>query len=219
MDYVDVIYNGEKVRIKKFDKFHRLTILDIFKEKSVYRVKCKCDCGTILERVVLRSLLSGNTKSCGCYNKELKAQRNIKHGDSFRGKRSRLHRIWLDMRRRCSNKNRKDAKNYASKGIKVCSEWDDFSTFKKWALENGYRDDLTIERKDNNKDYCPENCSWISKSEQSKNRTTNHYITYNNETKTLTDWAKELGMSRSTLSNRLRKGWSIEKAFNTEIKR
>lgn len=102
------------------------------------------------------------------------------------------------------------------KGIKVCEEWDDYSSFYDWAIANGYNDNLTLERIDNNKNYEPNNCKWIPKSEQSKNRTSNHYITYNNQTKTLTDWAKEFGIKRTTLSNRIRKGWPIEKAFGLE---
>lgn len=119
------------------------------------------------------------------------------------------------MRRRCSNLNRGDAKNYSSKGIQVCEEWQSFPVFKEWALTHGYADDLTIERKDNNEGYNPQNCCWIPKSEQSKNRTTNHYITYNNQTMTLTDWSKTLGVNRLTLSARLSRGWTVEKAFTT----
>lgn len=215
MESVNVIFKGNPVLVKRLDKFNRLTILSFFKSNGKLCVKCQCDCGNILESVVLRSLLSGNTKSCGCYNQELRMQRNIKHGDGFRNNKTRLYKIWVDMRRRCNNTRRdKDAKNYACKGIKVAAEWDDFETFKKWALENGYNDTLTIERKDNSDGYNPQNCSWIPKGEQSKNRDSNHYITYNNKTQTLTDWAKEIGIKRTTLSGRLRSGWSIEKALS-----
>ena len=92
----------------------------------------------------------------------------------------------------------------------------DFMSFYNWAYENGYEDNLTIERIDNDKNYCPENCCWISKSEQSKNRSTNHYITFNNETKTLTDWSRETGINRTTIYSRLRKGWSIERTLTTK---
>lgn len=215
METATFIYNKEEITLNKNQKINRLTIDDLFKIDGRVYCKCICECGNIIESVRARSLLSGNTKSCGCLNKELQNERNQKHNDAHRDQKSRLYKIWVDMKRRCNNPKRKDAKNYLERGIKVCEEWDDFLNFKEWALNNGYCDDLTIERKDNNEDYCPQNCCWIPKSEQSKNRTTNHYITYNNKTQTLTEWAKELNINRSTLSNRLRNGWSIEKAFTT----
>jgi hypothetical protein len=214
MEQISFKYNGNIVTVKVNDKFNRLTILEIFKDKYVC-AKCKCDCGTIIERIVLRSLLSGNTKSCGCLNKELREQRNYKHGDGTRTGKTRLYKIWQDMKRRCYSETRGDAKNYYDKGITVCAEWQLFQNFKNWAINNGYTEELTIERKDNNKGYCPENCCWIKKSEQSKNRTSNHYITYNNKTMTLTDWSKYLGIKRTTLSSRLRRGWTVEQAFTT----
>lgn len=213
MEKVSVIFNGKEIVVSINDKINRLTILDIWKEHGVYFVSCKCDCNNIVEKVVLRSLLSGNTKSCGCLNKELRQQRNFKHGFKTRDSHMRLYNTWSDMRRRCNNPNRKRAKSYYYKGIQVCDEWNNFENFYEWAINNGYDDSLTLERIDNNLNYCPENCKWIPKSEQSKNRTSNHYITYNNETKTLTDWAETLGINRTTLSSRLRRGWSIEEAF------
>ena len=216
MECISITYKSEKRIIKVNDKFNRLKILDIYKIDNNYYAKCECSCGVIIEKILIRSLLSENTKSCGCLNKELRYSRNFKHGDSFRNNRSRLYCIWQDMKRRCYSQDRKDSKNYFLKGIKVCDEWLDFINFKEWALSNGYNDKLTIERKDNSKNYCPENCLWVEKSYQSKNRTSNHYITYNGETKTLSDWAKELNINRLTLSSRLSRGWSIEKAFNTK---
>ena len=215
MNEKTITYNGKKNNIKIGNKYNRLEILDLFMEKGKLYAKCKCDCNTIVDKVCVTSLLSENTKSCGCLNKELTIKRNLKHGEKTRGTKNRLYNIWADMRKRCNNQNRKDAKNYLQKGIKVCEEWNDFSNFKKWAIKNGYNDNLTIERIDNSKNYCPENCKWISRSEQSKNRTTNHYITFNNQTKTLTDWAKEIGINRTTLNARLKRGWSIEKALTT----
>lgn len=208
-------FHNEEITVKVEDKFNKLTIKDMFYYNGKVHCKCECDCGTIVPRVLLRSLLTGNTKSCGCLNKKLTIERNFKHGDKTRNSHNRLYNIWNDMNRRCSNPNRKGAKNYVNKEITVCEEWKDFDKFKIWALNNGYSDDLTIERKNNSLGYNPENCTWILKSEQSKNRTTNHYITFNNETKTLTDWAKEKNIKRTTLNSRLRRGWSIEKALTT----
>ena len=215
MKSIDVKYNGKETTVRVKDTFNRLTILDIFKSNNVWCARCECSCGTIVEKIRIRSLMSGNTKSCGCLNQELRIERNTRHGDSTRKNKTRLYTIWQDMRRRCSNLNRGDAKNYSSKGIQVCEEWQSFPVFKEWALTHGYADDLTIERKDNNEGYNPQNCCWIPKSEQSKNRTSNHYITYNKQTMTLTDWSKTLGVNRLTLSARLSRGWTVEKAFTT----
>lgn len=213
METMTFRYNNEQVTLSKGQKINRLKIEDLFKVEGRVYCNCICDCGNKVEKIRARSLLSGNTKSCGCLNNELRLERNLKHNDANRNNKSRLYKIWVDVRRRCNNPNRKDASNYFKKGIRMCEEWNDFSKFKEWALENGYDDNLTIERKNNNKGYNPDNCCWIEKSEQSKNRTTNHYITYNGETKTLTDWAKTLGIKRTTLSGRISRGWSIAEAF------
>lgn len=213
MEKINTIYNKKNYTIKIGDKFNRLTILNLYKINGKFYCDCKCDCENIKSKTLVRDLLSDNTKSCGCLNKELRIQQNTKHNDANRGQKTRLYNIWVDMRRRCNNKSRKSAKNYSLKGITVCEEWNDYLTFKEWAMSNGYNDDLTIERKDNSKGYNPNNCCWIPKSEQSRNRTTNHYITYNGKTQTLTEWALELNIKRTTLSNRLRNGWSVEKAF------
>lgn len=195
------------------DKYNRLTILDMYKEKSKTVFKCKCDCGKIVDNIQPFSLISGNTKSCGCYNKELRMKRNLKHNDAHRENKTRLYKIWIDMRKRCNNPNTKSAKNYYFKNIKVCEAWNDYNIFKEWALNNGYNDDLTIERIDNSLGYNPENCKWILKSEQSKNRTTNHYISYNGETHTLTEWCKIKNISRTTLYKKLKKGITVEQIF------
>lgn len=217
MQSINITYNGVIRTIAINDKFNRLTIKSLFKEARGWYASCQCQCGTIVPRVLVRSLLSGNTKSCGCYNRELTAQRNRKHGYKTRqNKASRLYSIWSDMRRRCNNPHRRGAENYALKGIHICEEWNDFAEFQKWALTHGYTDTMTIERRDNTKGYGPDNCIWIPKSEQSKNRDSNHYITFQGKTLTLTDWAKELGIKRSTLSGRFLRGWSIEQALTTK---
>lgn len=190
-------------------KFNRLTIKEVFKENSLLYAKCTCDCGNSVDRVLVKSLVTENTKSCGCLNLERIIERNTTHN----GSKTRLYSIWQDMRRRCNSPNRKDSKNYYAKGIRVFEEWNDFSVFQDWALKNGYNDSLTIDRIDSNKNYEPSNCRWIEKSEQAKNRSSNHYITFNGKTQTLTDWAKELGINRTTLSSRIRRGMSIEEAL------
>ena len=140
-------------------KFHMLTVLKFYDvQNGMSRWLCRCDCGN--EVIVYgRHLKSGNTMSCGCYHKEHNHEFGYKHG----GSNTRLYNIWCDMKSRCSNPNERAYKWYGGKGISVCDEWkSDFAQFKNWALNNGYNDSLTIDRVDSNKNYCPDNCRWIT---------------------------------------------------------
>lgn len=128
--------------------------------------KCQCDCGmTTVTRGY--SLRSGHTNSCGCQAYTTRFEE--KHGESHSNK-TRLYNIWVHMRNRCNNPNREAYKWYGGKGVKVCDEWNSYPNFKAWAIANGYTDELTIDRIDISKNYCPENCRWLSKSDNSKHR-------------------------------------------------
>lgn len=124
-----------------------------------------------------------------------------------------LYKVWCEMKQRCANPKCQSYKWYGNKGIKLCSEWLEFVSFYEWALAHGYKSNLTIERINVNGDYCPENCKWITNIEQQSNRSTTHYITHNGESHTLTEWSNIQGLPRTTLSNRIRMGWSIERAL------
>ena len=177
--------------------------------------RCVCSCGN--EIIVIRcSLTSGSTRSCGCLNDEQRHKKGEEANRTKHGKHdTRLYRIWKAMRNRCLNPNSPDfQKWYGAKGITVCQEWiNDFSPFEKWAIENGYQDTLTLDRIDVNSNYSPQNCRWVSNSIQQNNKTTNHLLTYNNETHTLAEWSKITGIDRSAILARIKRGWSVERTL------
>ena len=160
---------------------------------------CKCKCGKMIE-VPQYELLSGHKKSCGCLH--------IKHHFSHR---ERLYQTWINMRRRCNNSKNKRWYCYGGKGIKVCIEWDEYLSFRNWALSNGYKDNLTIDRIDVNGDYYPENCRWVDAKTQANNMTRNVHFDFNGELLTKSQLAERLGLSYSALQHRLDRGWIMER--------
>lgn len=162
---------------------------------------CKCDCGN--ETIVTTDkILSGHTKSCGC----LKMKYFILN--------RRIFRIWCNMQKRCTDKSRKDSKYYYGKGVKVCKEWEIYENFQSWALKNGYSDDLTLDRIDNNGNYEPSNCRWITIAEQQRNKCNCYYVTINGVKKTLSEWAREIGVHRETLRYRVEKNMPVNKLLS-----
>lgn len=197
------------------EKFGRLTIIKRVSSNCRPRYLCKCDCGKTLEvdyGELTRSY--GGTKSCGCYRRDKVTKHNDWH--------NRVYKIYHAMLTRTKNPNHSEYKNYGGRGIIVCDEWlgeDGYKNFKEWALKNGYRDDLSIDRINVNSNYEPSNCRWATRKEQADNKTTTIRITYNNETRTLNEWSKILNISRQNLYNRLYTcKWSVEKAFTTPVK-
>lgn len=166
---------------------------------------CRCDCGTEKE-VSGYNLRNGISLSCGCYATELLINRLTTHNLTH----SPVYNVHHGMLNRCYNKDNKSYKNYGGRGIYVCEEWHDLSNFHEWSIQSNYSEGLTIERIDNNGNYCPENCTWIPKEEQSKNRRNNHYLTLNGETKTKTEWRKLLNIPRATLDWRIKHGKTTE---------
>lgn len=197
-------------------KYSRLTVIEragsTAHKKALW--KCRCDCGN--EVIIIGShLLNDNTHSCGCYKREITSERMVSHGKS----NTRLHHIWKNMRQRCSNPHKPDYKYYGGKGITVDDIWNDYEVFAKWAIGNGYRDDLTIDRIDVNGNYCPDNCRWVSMTEQARNMSRNRVITYNGESHCLSEWGEILGINDKVLGHRINAyGWSVERAFTTPVR-
>lgn len=193
--------------------FYNWTVIEPKKFESQPRTRwlCKCKCGNE-SYIDSHTLTKGLSKSCGCLG--------VQNKKKFRYP---TNKTLTAMKSRCYNETNVRYKQYGGRGIKVCDEWLDvkngFKNFYEWSLQNGWKEGLTIERIDINKGYCPENCKWIPLFEQASNTSRNRFITYNGKTLTLSQWARELGISVKNLSNRIYKGWSIEKAFNTPIKK
>jgi hypothetical protein len=170
--------------------------------------KCMCDCGN--EHIVAGTLIvRGLTVSCGCYHNEKLSNMSKTHGES----KTRLYRIWKSMRERCNCITNKRYKDYGGRGIKICNEWSEFSDFKKWATNNGYKEDLTIDRIDNDKPYNPDNCRWATIKQQNNNSRNVRYLEFNGENHSVTEWANMLNMNVQIIYGRLSKGWSIERAL------
>lgn len=197
--------------------FGRLTVLErIDKNGRAYYV-CRCSCGNLCE-VFHSNLMQGFSKSCGCLQRELAADNHRTHGMTG----TRIHGVWRAMKDRCTRKSCKAYKNYGGRGITICDEWlgeDGFQHFYDWSMSHGYRDDLTIDRIDNNGNYCPENCRWATYKEQGNNTRKNHFITYDGLTMTIAQWERHLNLNKGTISNRLRRGWTEEECIEGKRKR
>ena len=191
-------------------KFGRLTALyRIHNIKGYTKWLCVCECGKFTESNI-SNLLRGRICSCGCLQKEMARKANVKHCKS----NTHLYYVWRSIKYRCYNKNTKAFKNYGARGIAVCDEWlHDFQAFYEWSMSHGYNDTLTIDRIDNNGDYEPSNCRWITMKQQARNRRTNVNYTINGETHCVMDWCKILGLNYKTVYARIKRGWSIERAF------
>ena len=189
---------------------------------------CRCDCGTI-RSVDNGHLKSGASTNCGCEAFKKTSERNRvrkrTHGGTSGEKQERLYDVHRSMKRRCYEPSNNSYHNYGGRGIKVCDEWlgeHGYENFRKWAMENGYdpnaeRQECTLDRIDNNGNYCPENCRWVNAKIQGNNRNDNHILEYQGERHTVVEWAEKMGMLPVTLYARIRRGWPIEKALKTPI--
>ncbi|AGK99014.1 hypothetical protein [Clostridium pasteurianum] len=188
-------------------KFERLKVVKRIGKTAGGKVQwlCQCDCGntTIATTDNLKRL---HVTSCGCRQKDIISEVNTIHDLCH----TRLYTIWAGMKNRCCNSYTPTYKNYGARGIRVCNEWlNSFEIFYNWAITHGYKDTLTIDRKDNNGNYEPGNCRWATDKEQSNNKRTNVYITYNGRTQTAKQWSDELDINYSTLLRRFHKGWPV----------
>lgn len=190
-------------------KFGKLTVRCAVWNGRRWLWECDCDCGG---RSVAypNQVMRGKTKTCGCGRSVTFRNMHLKHGEAG----TKLHSIWKGMRNRCGHNTHSE--HYGDRGISVCSEWDDFSAFKEWALSSGYTDGLTLERQDVNGNYCPGNCAWITQKEQTLNTRRNIIAEHNGRKAPVSVWCGELGLNRSTVYTRISKGIDPASALGLE---
>lgn len=198
-----------KLEGKRFGRLVVLKRADNTKKGQTYWL-CKCDCGNT--KIVRGThLQAGKIKSCGCLSIEKIKQRATTHNLS----KTRLYHIYLGIKARCYNPKSESYRIYGGRGIIMCEEWkNDFLSFYNWAISNGHREDLTIDRIDVNGNYEPNNCRWATPKEQSNNTRRCIYVTYNNETHTITEWSRILNIYNETLRRRyIRNKNNLDRVF------
>lgn len=163
--------------------------LDHKNDKSGSWWLCECECGN---KIILRSreLIKGYKTSCGC---------DTGNGTNMVREYDSLYNVWCNIRQRCLNVKNPAYNRYGERNIYVCHEWNSFENFRDWALKNGYKYGLSIDRIDNNDGYYPENCRWADHTTQANNKSSNRFINYANETHTIAEWSRILGVNYATL--------------------
>lgn len=200
-------------------KFGRLTVIKRAPNTKATNAMwlCKCDCGN--ETIVKGShLKDGNVKSCGCL-RGIENKSRAKHGLAG----SKIYNVWRNMLKRCYLPNNANYKYYGARGIKVCEEWKNrkngFTNFLKWAIANGYKEGLLIDRINVNGNYEPANCRWVTSRISANNKRNNQLLTIEGETKTLSEWAREKNISFSCLWDRLKRNIPPDRLFEKNLRR
>lgn len=188
-------------------QFGRLTVVAVGEKQGIgRRWEVICSCGNT-KTVRASNLLNGNTRSCGCLCSEVMSKIHRKHG--MYG--TLTYRCWEGMLKRCRNPNYPAYADYGGRGITVCKQWFSFEGF---LMDMGEcPEGLSIERRDNEKGYSPDNCHWATRIEQANNRRSSRLVTYRGTTQTVTMWAREVGLNPGTLFYRLDQGWPVERAL------
>lgn len=189
-------------------RFERLMVISRAPNSSRTRWHCLCDCGNETTTTG-RALQSGNTKSCGCYGREI-SKRSRRHGMRY----TSIYIIWLSMRTRCNNPKSDSFGRYGGRGIKVCERWDSFENF---YADMGDRPSPShsLDRIDNNGNYEPSNVRWATNEEQMNNRRATKLLEFRGKTQSMAAWSRELGLPRGRVNQRMREGWSTEAALTT----
>lgn len=196
-------------------KIGSFTILeDVGVKKNSRFVLCRCDCG-VTKEVRLSDIKNGSSNNCGCKRKRMMSVKNITHGLSGHP----LYRIWRGIIERCFYEKHKAFNRYGGRGITVCEEWrNDFVAFYNWAIANGWQPGLEVDRRNNDGDYEPGNCRCVTQLINSRNKSSNRFLTHNGVTMCMSEWAEKVGIDQNTIKDRLNKlKWSVEKAITTPL--
>jgi len=173
------------------------------------RLECVCDCGKTVIALAY-NLRTGNTCSCGCLRRAM----NVTHGHASNRSATPTYRSWQNMMKRCYDPKAVGYSNYGGRGIKVCDRW--LNSFEAFLEDMGERPlGKSIDRINGNLDYQKENCKWSTSREQNSNRSNNRILSFNGQTKTVSDWARELNCRYTKLFHRLNRGWTVEKTITT----
>lgn len=174
-------------------------------------VLCRCECGNEKE-YRLADVKFGGSTNCGCIRKEKLRAKHTTHNLS----RHPLHRVWMGIKERCYYPKHQKYERYGGRGIKVCDEWkDDFKSFYDWAMANGYKKGLEVDRHPNTDgDYEPSNCRITTVLKNRRNKDNLVFLEYNGQRKCITEWAEEVGINARRIRERIKKlGWSVEQAL------
>lgn len=169
-------------------------------KKSTYW-ECICDCGNV-KIVDASHLVSGDTKSCGCFNRKLLSERRTTHGMTG----TKIYYNWVSMLQRCTNPDKWSYKHYGGRGIAVCDDWYFFENFLA-DMGDSYKEGLTLDRIDNDSGYSPENCRWATMKEQANNRRNTIFVEYAGMKKTLVEWSIIINTQYKTMNWRYKRGW------------
>jgi len=177
--------------------------------------ECVCDCGKTVF-VTSSHLETGNTKSCGCFKRELVSLQKTTHGHARQGAKTVEYNVWADIIKRCKNSNSKNYHNYGGRGIKVCDRWLSYENF---FADMGLRPSSkhSIERKEVNGDYEPSNCCWATRQEQQRNTRRTRLVEFDSQVKSLVEWTEEKDLPYPAVYSRLMHGWTPEEALTTPI--
>lgn len=205
------------------EKFNRLTVMEIASKgfrtpEGAYKqalLLCACDCG-VIKKIPAGAVVGGYTKSCGCLEREQLVARNTKHGLS----KLPEYKLWKDIKARCYNTKNKFYHRYGARGVSVCPEW--LESFENFFHDMGPRPEhgMSIDRIENNGNYCKSNCRWATPIEQANNKSSNRFIEYNGRVQSLSAWCRELDLNLSTVTGRIDvRGVSVTEALGTPTKK
>jgi len=193
------------------EKYGDWTVLSLEKIGTTSHPKwlCECKCGT-KKPVFIHSLKRGSSRSCGCNRAQIMREQFCTHGMTG----TQTYGTWEKTKNRCNNKNHDQYAHYGGRGISICERWSDFENF---LSDMGERPDgMSLDRIDNNGNYEPGNCRWVTQKEQNRNKRNSRILKFNNEERCMAEWAEILGISNKTIYERLKRGWSVEKALTTK---